>query len=87
MAIDATGDARSVLEGLFRGIGQHAQGQQPQAAPGLNLEWMLDQAVEFVEMPGDLAQIFVTMAGDLTTLILKALAEAGVSLVKGLTPL
>lgn len=87
MTTDATGHARNVLEGLFRGIGQHAQGQQAQAPAGLNAEWFLAQAVEFVEMPADLARIFTDMAFDLTELVMKALAEAGVSLVTGLTPM
>lgn len=78
--------ARGVLEGLFRGLGQHGQGQQPSAPAGLNADWMLNQFMEFVEMPIELAQTFTTMATDLTDLVLKALAEAGIELVKGLTP-
>lgn len=80
-------EAHGVLEGLFRGIGQNAQGQQPSAPAGLNADWMLQQFTEFIEMPIDLAQIFTTMATDLTELVLRALAEAGISLTKGLTPM
>lgn len=87
MTTDATGHAHSVLEGLFRGIGQHAQGQQPQAPAGLNADWMLNQFEELILMPVELAQTFTTMATDLTDLVLKALAEAGIELVRGLTPM
>lgn len=78
--------AHGVLEGLFSGLGQHAQGQDAQAAPGLNLEWMVGQFDEFLQMPVDLARIFTTMAFELTDLVLKALEEAGIELVKSLTP-
>lgn len=78
--------AHSVLSGLFSSLGQHAQGGQAQAPAGLNLDWMLGQFSEFVEMGPELAQVFVTMATDLTELVLNSLAEAGIVLVKGLTP-
>jgi len=80
-------DAHGVLEGLFRGLGHHAQGQQAAAPAGLNADWMLQQFTEFVEMPVALAQTFTTMATDLTELVLSALAEAGIELVRGLTPM
>lgn len=73
-------EAHSVLTGLFSSLGQHAQsGQTP--AGGL-----LAQFTEFVEMPLELAQIFTGMAVDLTELVLKSLEEAGIVLVKGLSP-
>lgn len=79
--------AHGVLEGLFRGLGQHASGQQAQAPAGLNADWMLNQLTEFVEMPVDLARIFLEMSTQLTELVLDSLAEAGIALTKGLTPL
>lgn len=79
--------AHGILSGLFAGLGQHAQGQQPQAPAGLNVDWMLGQFSEFVEMGPELARIFTDMAFELTDLVLKALEEAGIVLVKGLTPM
>lgn len=79
-------EAHRVLTDLFSGLGQHAQGQAPQASAGLDVEWMLGQFGELVTMPADLARIFIEMSVDLTELVLQSLAEAGIVLVKGLTP-
>lgn len=79
-------EAAGILQGLFHGLGQHSQGQQPAAPAGLNADWMVQQFSELVEMPVDLARIFMDMSVQLTELVLDSLAEAGISLVKGLTP-
>jgi hypothetical protein len=48
---------------------------------------MAGQLEEFMTMPLDLAMVFIDMSVQLTDAVLSALEEAGVVLVKGLTPL
>lgn len=79
-------EASSVLNSLFNGIGESAQGQQPSGG-GINADWVLQQVQEFVEMPIDLALIFMEMSTQLTEMVLKALEQAGITLVRGLTPM
>ena len=74
--------ARSVLSGLFRNIGEANQdGGSASALGGLGGE-----LAEFILMPAELAEIFVSMSTDLAEMVLTSLAEAGLVLVRGLTP-
>jgi hypothetical protein len=74
--------ARSVLSGLFRNIGEaNSDGGSASALGGLGGE-----LAEFITMPADLARIFMDMSMDLTEMVLTSLAEAGIVLVRGLTP-
>jgi hypothetical protein len=72
--------AHGVLEGLFSRIGGQGAGDGAGGALG-------GQLVEFMEMPVDLARIFVDMSVQLTDLVLTSLEEAGIVLVKGLSPM
>ena len=75
-------EAAGILSGLFSHIGETRQaGQPPSALGGLGL-----QLEEFMTMPLDLAVVFLDMSVQLTELVLKSLEEAGIVLVKGLTP-
>lgn len=73
--------AASHLTALFQGLGNARQEQDPTVLGGLagDLE-------EFMSMPLDMAMVFLNMATQLTELVLNSLEEAGVILVKGLTP-
>lgn len=78
----ARDEARGIIEGLFERMGR-----APDDAGSAGILKTLGADIEeFVTMPADLAVVFVTMATDMTEVILKALAEAGFVLVKGLTP-
>ena len=68
-------EAKGILDGLFSNIGSSAGG----GGAGQDL-------AEFLQMPADLARLFADMAFDMTELVLNALAEGGIILVKGLTP-
>lgn len=75
-------EAHGILQGLFSHIGgQGQQGGGTSALGGLG-----GQLTEFMEMPMELAQVFLNMSVQLTELVLKSLEEAGIDLVKGLTP-
>lgn len=75
-------EAHGVLQGLFSHIGsQGQQGGGPSLGGGL-----AGQLEEFMTMPLDMAQVFLNMSVQLTELVLKSLEEAGIVLVKGLTP-
>lgn len=80
-------EAKETLAGLFKGVGQRAQGQRPEPVGGLELEGLLGQVQEFVSMPMDLAVLFLDMSVDLAELVLETLEQAGYILVKGATPL
>lgn len=76
-------EAHGVLEGLFRHLGESRQAsEQSDVLSGLG-----GQLEEFMSMPLDMAMIFIRMATDLTELVLTSLEEAGIVLVKGLTPM
>jgi hypothetical protein len=75
-------EAHGVLQGLFSHIG--SQGQQGGNTPALG--GLSGQLEEFLTMPMDMAQIFLNMSVQLTELVLNSLEEAGITLVKGLTP-
>lgn len=73
--------AATHLTALFHGLGNARQENDPTALGGLagDLE-------EFMSMPMDMAMIFLNMATGLTELVLQSLEDAGIVLVKGLTP-
>jgi hypothetical protein len=76
-------EAHGVLQSLFHHLGQsRAEDQPPAALGGLGAD-----LEEFMAMPLDLAVVFMDMATGLTELVLKSLEEAGIVLVKGLTPM
>jgi hypothetical protein len=72
-------EAHSVLSDLFNQIG----GQAGTGGSG----GLLSQFSELLEMPMELAQIFTQMSVQLAELVLRSLEEAGMTLVKGLTPM
>ena len=74
-------EAHGVIQNLFQGIGNARKEEDPTVLGGL-----AGQLEEFMSMPMDMAMIFLNMATDLTEMILKSLEEAGITLVKGLTP-
>lgn len=76
-------EAHGILDGLFRHLG--TGGGEP-APAGLDLGALGQQVEEFFSMPIELATIFLNMSTQLTELILKSLEEAGIVLVKGLSP-
>lgn len=78
-------EAHNVLSGLFSHLG--SQGSGPGASSGLGGGALAGQLVEFMEMPVDLARIFLDMSVQLTDLVLTSLEEAGIVLVKGLSPM
>lgn len=78
-------EARNHFTSLFQSVGQAPRDQGGQLG-GLLSGGAGEQLMEFVQMPLDLAQIFGEMAFGLTELVLESLAEAGWTLVKGLTP-
>lgn len=73
-------EASSILNGVFTHIGSSGS----QASP---LGGLVDQFTQLMEMPIELAQIFLNMSMQLTELVLKSLEEAGITLVKGITPM
>lgn len=76
--------AASHLTALFHGLGHARQEQDPSALGSLG--GMAGDLEEFMAMPMDMAMIFIDMATQLTELVLTSLEEAGIVLVKGLTP-
>lgn len=75
-------EAHGVLSGLFSRIGQNNGTDGRSSEDGGTLA----QITEFIEMPMELAQIFLNMSIELAELVLKSLEEAGIVLVKGMTP-
>lgn len=80
--------AHSSLMSMFQGLGQHAgaDGGAGGGQGGSPLGGLAGQFTEFLEMPVELAQTFLNYATQLTELTLQTLEEAGLELVKGLTP-
>lgn len=76
--------AASHLTALFQGLGHARQEDDPSALGSLS--GMAGDLEEFMSMPLDMAMVFIRMATDLTELVLTSLEEAGIVLVKGLTP-
>lgn len=82
-------EAHGVLQGLFSRLGgQGGGGGQGSGGGGGGdvLGGMAGQLEEFVAMPMELTKIFLDMSVQLTDLVLTSLEEAGIVLVKGLTP-
>lgn len=77
----ARATARSALHSMFTHLGS---GTPPPQGTGGGLVVQLE---EFFQMPMDLTKIFLDMSVQLTELVLKSLEEAGISLVKGMTPM
>ena len=73
--------AASRLTALFQGIGNARREDDPTVLGGLAGDFE-----EFMSMPMDMAMIFLNMATQLTELVLTSLEDAGIVLVKGLTP-
>lgn len=76
-------EAHGVLQSLFSHIG--SQGQQG-GGGFLGGGGIAGQLTEFIEMPMELTKIFLDMSVQLTELVLKSLEEAGMELVKGMSP-
>ena len=76
-------EAEGILDSLFSSIGRASQDSGSANALG----GMGVQIAEFVQMPMELAEIFVSMSMDLTKMVLESLAEAGIVLVRGLSPM
>lgn len=75
-------EASGHLNALFQGIGNARQESDPTVLGGL-----ASDLEEFMSMPLDMATIFLNMSVQLTELVLTSLEDAGIVLVKGLTPL
>lgn len=72
------------LTALFQGLGHARQEQDPSVLGSLG--GAAGQLEEFLSMPLDMAMVFINMSVQLTELVLTSLEEAGIILVKGLTP-
>lgn len=71
--------AHSALTSMFTNLGSGGAG------PGS--AGMVAQLEEFIQMPMELTKVFLDMSVQLTEMVLKTLEEAGVILVKGMTPM
>jgi hypothetical protein len=81
-------EAHNKLTSLFEGLGRARQEKDSGGGGGLgDLGGIADQVQEFLEMPLDIAMIFINMSTQLAEMILKSLEEAGIVLVKGMTPM
>ena len=81
----ARNEAVGVLANLFQNIGRAPQKEA--GGGGLGGLDIGRQLQEFATMPVELATIFLNMSVELAELVLKALADAGYTIVKGTTPL
>lgn len=79
-------EAQGHLMSMFRGLGDRGNSGGGSAGGGA-LGGLAGQFTEFLEMPVELAQTFLNYATQLTELTLKTLEEAGITLVKGMTPM
>jgi hypothetical protein len=73
------------LTALFQGLGHARQQQDPGALGGL-AGGLGQQVEEFLAMPLDMAMVFIDMSTQLAELVLTSLEDAGVILVRGLSP-
>ena len=80
---DVRREAEGVLDSLFSSIGRASQ----DSGAANMLGGLGGELTEFITMPAELAEIFVSMSMDLTKMVLESLAEAGIVLAKGLTPM
>lgn len=78
-------DAHNHLTALFQGLG-HARQEQDQSVLGNLGGGLGGQVAEFMSMPLDIAMVFIDMSTQLTELVLTSLEEAGILLVRGLSP-
>jgi hypothetical protein len=74
---DTRREAASVLSGVFAGLG----------TGGTGLGGLATQFEELLDLPLELTQIFANMSMQLTELVLKSLEQAGIVLVKALSPM
>jgi hypothetical protein len=79
-------EAHGHLMSLFQGLGNANREQDPSVLGNVGLGGMAGQLEEFMSMPMDMAMVFLNMAVQLTDLVLSSLEEAGIILVKGITP-
>jgi hypothetical protein len=81
-------EAHSVLSSLFSHLGRQGgtgdSGGGGQAGLGGAFG---GQVAEFMAMPLELTKVFLDMSVQLTDLVLTSLEEAGIILVKGLSPM
>jgi hypothetical protein len=85
---DVRQQAHSVLASLFSHLGSQGSGPGGSGGGLAGAGGALSgQLVEFMEMPVDLARIFLDMSVQLTDLVLTSLEEAGIVLVRGLSPM
>jgi hypothetical protein len=77
--------AVSNLTDLFGRLGRAAQSGGTENPLG-GLGNLGEQFTQFLEMPIDLTNIFVNMGTQMAELVVSSLEQAGVVLVKGLTP-
>lgn len=80
---DIRSEAEGILDRLFTNIGRAST----DAGSASSVSGLGTQIAEFVTMPAELAEIFVGMSMDLTKMVLESLAEAGIVLVRGLSPM
>ncbi len=73
------------LTALFQGLG-HARQEQDPSTLGSLAGGLGQQVEEFLAMPLDMAMVFINMSTQLTELVLTSLEEAGIILVRGLSP-
>lgn len=80
-------EAHGVLSSLFSRLGQGDAGSGGGGAPAGLGGALGGQVAEFMAMPLELTKIFLDMSVELTDLVLTSLEEAGIVLVKGLSPM
>lgn len=74
------------LTALFQGLGHARQEQDPSVLGNLG-GGLGQQLEEFLSMPLDMAMVFINMSTQLTELVLTSLEDAGLILVRGLSPM
>lgn len=81
-------EAHNALSGLFSRLGSQRRDRDDPGGGVADLGGALAQQVEeFMTMPLDMAVIFLNMSVELTELVLTSLEDAGIVLVKGLSPI
>lgn len=81
-------EAAGALQQLFTHLGRaRQQGNVTEGLTGLTGGGMAQQLEEFMAMPVELAQEIINYATQLTELTLTTLEQAGITLIKGMTPL
>lgn len=81
-------EAAGALQSLFTHLGRsRQQGNVTEGLTGLTGGAMAQQLEEFMAMPVELAQEIINYATQLTELTLTTLEQAGITLIKGMTPL